>query len=532
MLEWLKKKFNKNEEDIEAKEKNAKEEAEVSDEAQDEPEAIEVDTKESEESLREEIETVEPETEADEEIEEETKKAPEDNLITEKYSFDNKEKTTEAVAEETFEIEEEPLGEEQIEVEEIDESRKEQNLVDEEVVETSESSQIHKVEEDVSSVSEDKEIIEPEDAFEVDTQEELSEDDEKDSEEGKDDFVDKDLEPKTDANTNEDDPEAESEIAESVEEEEKQEEEKVGWFGRLKKGLSKTRDDMNYKINDILGNYVKIDDDMIEDLEDLLISSDIGMETTMMLIDNLRDSIREKQIQDPKDVKPLLAEEIRKILEKNEEDHHLNLDSSPSIILIVGVNGVGKTTTIGKLAHRLKSEGKSVLIAAADTFRAAAIEQVETWGERSGVPVISHKEGADPAAVVFDAIQAQKARNIDVLICDTAGRLHNKKNLMNELEKIHRIIEKESPDAQKESLLVLDATTGQNAILQAKSFDEVTHLTGIVLTKLDGTAKGGVVLPLTQELDIPIKLIGVGEGMNDLQEFSGKDFADALVNIE
>lgn len=531
MLEWLKKKFNKNEEDIEAKEENAKEEAEVSDEAQDEPEAIEVDTKESEESLREGIETVEPETEADEEIEEETKKTSEENLITEKYSFDNKDKTTEAVAEETFEIEEVPLGEEQLEVEEIDESRKEQNLVDEEVVETSESSQIHKVEEDVSSVSEDKEIIEPEDAFEVDTQEELSEDDEKDSEEGKEDFVDKTLEPTADKNASEDDSEAKSEIAESVEEEEKQEE-KVGWFGRLKKGLSKTRDDMNYKINDILGNYVKIDDDMIEDLEDLLISSDIGMETTMMLIDNLRDSIREKQIQDPKDVKPLLAEEIRKILEKNEEDHHLNLDSSPSIILIVGVNGVGKTTTIGKLAHRLKSEGKSVLIAAADTFRAAAIEQVETWGERSGVPVISHKEGADPAAVVFDAIQAQKARNIDVLICDTAGRLHNKKNLMNELEKIHRIIEKESPDAQKESLLVLDATTGQNAILQAKSFDEVTHLTGIVLTKLDGTAKGGVVLPLTQELDIPIKLIGVGEGMNDLQEFSGKDFADALVNIE
>lgn len=532
MLEWLKKKFNKNEEDVETKEETAKEEAEVSGEAQDEPEAVEGDTKESNKYLTKETEIVDPETEVDEKIKEETKKAPEENLITEKYSFDNKEKTSETVAEETLEIEEEPLDEEQLKVEEVTESRQEQNLVDEEVFETTEDLQTHKVEEEAISVSENEEIIESQEAFEVDTSEELPEKDEKDSEEVKEDFVDKSLESKADENANEDDSAAESEIAESVEEEEKQEEEKVGWFGKLKAGLSKTRDDMNYKINDILGNYVKIDEDMIEDLEDLLISSDIGMETTMLLIDNLRDSIREQQIQDPKDVKPLLAEEIRKILEKNEEDHRLNLDISPSIILIVGVNGVGKTTTIGKLAHRLKGEGKSVLIAAADTFRAAAIEQVETWGERSGVPVISHKEGADPAAVVFDAIQAQKARNIDVLICDTAGRLHNKKNLMNELEKIHRIIEKESPDAQKESLLVLDATTGQNAILQAKSFDEVTHLTGIVLTKLDGTAKGGVVLPLTQELDIPIKLIGVGEGMNDLQEFSGKDFADALVNIE
>ena len=309
-------------------------------------------------------------------------------------------------------------------------------------------------------------------------------------------------------------------------------EEKVGWFQRLKQGLEKTRDDMNYKINDILGNYVQIDDDMMEDLEDLLISSDIGMETTMTLIDRLKDSIREKQIKDPKLVKGLLADEIKAILEADPSKNRLNVEPSPAIILVVGVNGVGKTTTIGKLAYRFKSEGKSVLIAAADTFRAAAIEQIETWGERSDTPVISHKEGADPAAVVYDAIQAQKSRNIDVLICDTAGRLHNKKNLMNELEKIHRIIEKEAPDAQKESLLVLDATTGQNAILQAKTFDEVTDLSGLILTKLDGTAKGGVVLPLVQELDIPIKLIGVGEGMLDLQDFSGKDFANALISAE
>lgn len=309
-------------------------------------------------------------------------------------------------------------------------------------------------------------------------------------------------------------------------------EEKVGWFQRLKQGLEKTRDDMNYKINDILGNYVQIDDDMMEDLEDLLISSDMGMETTMLLIDRLKETIREKQIKDPKLVKGLLAEEIRAILEDDPAKNRLNVEPSPAIILIVGVNGVGKTTTIGKLAYRFKTEGKSVLIAAADTFRAAAIEQIETWGERSDTPVISHKEGADPAAVVYDAIQAQKSRNIDVLICDTAGRLHNKKNLMNELEKIHRIIEKEAPEAQKEALLVLDATTGQNAILQAKTFNEVTDLSGLILTKLDGTAKGGVVLPLVQELDIPIKLIGVGEGMTDLQDFSGKDFANALIDAE
>ena len=520
MLEWLKKKFNKNEEDteqeIEAREETSKEESEATGGVQEAAE-VKKDSEEVAESFADEIETVDSETEADEEIEEEeTQESSEENLITEKYSFNTREmpsESTEAVK---------SKGDE-----EVNEAGEEKNLIDEEPSETEEDTET--AEEEIS-VSGSDEMIQPEDAFEVENEYELSEEI-KDSEEVKESFVEENHVSDPDEIMSEDDSESESEIAESTAEEEK-EEEKIGWFGRLKAGLSKTRDDMNYKINDILGNYVKIDEDMIEDLEDLLISSDIGMETTMMLIDNLRDSIREKQIQDPKEVKPLLAEEIRNILEKNEEDHHLNIDSSPSIVLIVGVNGVGKTTTIGKLAHRLKNGGKSVLIAAADTFRAAAIEQVETWGERSGVPVISHKEGADPAAVVFDAIQAQKARNIDVLICDTAGRLHNKKNLMNELEKIHRIIEKESPDAQKESLLVLDATTGQNAILQAKSFDEVTHLTGIVLTKLDGTAKGGVVLPLTQELEIPIKLIGVGEGMNDLQEFSGKEFADALVNIE
>lgn len=487
MLEWLKKKFNPNEE-TEDKEEPLTEELENTEETE-ELESVEEDFQ---------VEFIEDKELTDGEIEggektlpdnEAVTEAPKDEVVTKKYSFDRRESTDEP--KEGQPIQETEEVSEESHLQEDDEATDEDQAVFEEIeeVENIEDDDVDEIDEEKEEESFDKS-----DLMEIDTTE---------AEEAPQDY--------------------------EVQEDEV-EEEKIGWFGRLKAGLSKTRDDMNYKINDILGNYVKIDEDMIEDLEDLLISSDIGMETTMTLIDNLRDSIREKQIQDPKEVKPVLAEEIRKILEKNGDVSRLNLEPSPAVILIVGVNGVGKTTTIGKLAHKLKSEGKSVLIAAADTFRAAAIEQVETWGERSGVTVISHKEGADPAAVVFDAIQAQKARNIDVLICDTAGRLHNKKNLMNELEKIHRIIEKESPNAQKESLLVLDATTGQNAILQAKSFDEVTHLTGIILTKLDGTAKGGVVLPLIQELDIPIKLIGVGEGMNDLQEFSGEEFADALVN--
>lgn len=488
MLEWLKKKFNPNEE-TEDKEESLTEELENTEETE-ELESVEEDFQ---------VEFIEDKELTDEEIEggektlpdnEAVTEAPKDEVVTEKYSFDRREPTDEP--KEGQPIQETEVVSEKSHLQEDDDATDEDQTVFEEIEE------VENIEDDDVDEIDDVEV---EESFD---EPDFTETDEIESEEASQDEVEED--------------------------EDEVEEEKIGWFGRLKAGLSKTRDDMNYKINDILGNYVKIDEDMIEDLEDLLISSDIGMETTMTLIDNLRDSIREKQIQDPKEVKPVLAEEIRKILEKNGDVSRLNLEPSPAVILIVGVNGVGKTTTIGKLAHKLKSEGKSVLIAAADTFRAAAIEQVETWGERSGVTVISHKEGADPAAVVFDAIQAQKARNIDVLICDTAGRLHNKKNLMNELEKIHRIIEKESPNAQKESLLVLDATTGQNAILQAKSFDEVTHLTGIVLTKLDGTAKGGVVLPLIQELDIPIKLIGVGEGMNDLQEFSGEEFADALVN--
>ena len=493
MLEWLKRKIGKEDENADVKEDAKVEE-------------------QSEELIEEGTVEAEPAAVVQEDVTEDIAKEAEANPVRYKaYDFSQPKKDT---VEEVKPEEEsrEPLEEPAIEEEKAPESREPL----EEPVE--EGEEIAEEEEEASdSAIEDAEVEAP-------TTDSLSED----------------VEPsETNEALQEDNVETEA-VAEEVEGDELSEEapapeegeEKVGWFQRLKQGLEKTRDDMNYKINDILGNYVQIDDDMMEDLEDLLISSDIGMETTMTLIDRLKDSIREKQIKDPKLVKGLLADEIKAILEADPSKNRLNVEPSPAIILIVGVNGVGKTTTIGKLAYRFKSEGKSVLIAAADTFRAAAIEQIETWGERSDTPVISHKEGADPAAVVYDAIQAQKSRNIDVLICDTAGRLHNKKNLMNELEKIHRIIEKEAPEAQKEALLVLDATTGQNAILQAKTFNEVTDLSGLILTKLDGTAKGGVVLPLVRELDIPIKLIGVGEGMTDLQDFSGKDFANALINAE
>lgn len=301
---------------------------------------------------------------------------------------------------------------------------------------------------------------------------------------------------------------------------------KVNFFKKLMSGLDKTRKEVGIKINTVMGNYVKIDDDMLEDLEDILISADVGMDTTMKLIDNLRETIIKEKINDPSKVKDILKSETKKLM--NEELNKGISDVSPSIILVVGVNGVGKTTTIGKLAKRYKDEGKSVLIAAADTFRAAAIDQLKEWGSRVNVDVISHSEGQDPAAVVFDAITAAKSRNADILIVDTAGRLHNKANLMKELEKINRIIDKKYPEAYRETLLVLDATTGQNAMNQAKTFKEAVNITGIALTKLDGTAKGGVVIALQSELQIPIKLVGVGEGIYDLQDFNLDNFLQGI----
>lgn len=302
-------------------------------------------------------------------------------------------------------------------------------------------------------------------------------------------------------------------------------EEKKSIFKKMKEGLSKTRKGITGRIDELLRYYREIDDDFFDDLEETLIISDIGYETSNKIIEDLRRRVKDEKIGNVDQIKAILKENISQILEKDSKGLDL---PSPTVILVVGVNGVGKTTTIGKLANILRSNGKKVLLAAADTFRAAAAEQLEIWANRAGVDIVRHNEGADPAAVVYDAIQAAKSRDRDVLICDTAGRLHNKKNLMNELEKIKRVIDREMPEAHREVLLILDATTGQNAISQASMFKDTVGITGIVLTKLDGTAKGGVVIAIKSQLDIPIYYIGVGEQMDDLQPFDPQAFAEGL----
>lgn len=302
--------------------------------------------------------------------------------------------------------------------------------------------------------------------------------------------------------------------------------EKMGIFARLLAGLSKTKDNITGRIDSLLKSYTKIDEDLLEELEEILITADVGVTTTMEIIDRLRDMIKERGVKDPLEVRDLLKEIVAYILK--EGNSGLDLDPGPAVIVMVGVNGVGKTTTIGKLAQRYKKDGKKVMLAAADTFRAAASEQLDIWAKRVDVDIIKHHEGADPGAVVFDAIKASQARKVDLLICDTAGRLHNKANLMNELGKIFKIIDREYSEAKKEVLLVVDATTGQNAVSQAKTFKEVANITGIVLTKLDGTAKGGVVLAVKSEVDVPVKLIGVGERAEDLQSFDADSFTDAI----
>lgn len=298
------------------------------------------------------------------------------------------------------------------------------------------------------------------------------------------------------------------------------------FFEKLKNGLSKTKDGLTNKISEMLNLYLTIDDDLYEELEEILISCDIGVETTLAIIENVKSKVRENKIKEPSKLNDCLKEVIMEML--GEEKGSIEPESTPEVLLIVGVNGVGKTTSIGKMSAKLKNSGKKVLIAAADTFRAAAIDQLEVWSNRAGVELVKHQEGSDPAAVVYDAIQAAKARKTDVLLCDTAGRLHNKKNLMDELGKINRIIEREFSEAAKHTYLVLDATTGQNAVLQAKQFKEVCSIDGIILTKLDGTAKGGIIISIKHMLDIPVKLIGVGEGIDDLQEFDPEEFVNAL----
>ncbi len=315
----------------------------------------------------------------------------------------------------------------------------------------------------------------------------------------------------------------------AVEEQPTEEEKPKGFFAKIKAGLSKTRNNIISSVENVLSAFTKIDEDLYEELEEALIMADIGVETSLYIIEKLREKVKDEKIHDPAEVKGAIIRVITEILEKDDEPFEL---PHPSVVLVIGVNGVGKTTTIGKLTHNYMENGKTVLLAAADTFRAAAIDQLQVWADRNNAQLIKHQENSDPGAVVYDAVQAAKARNTDVLICDTAGRLHNKKNLMEELRKISKIVNKEYPDAKVETLLVLDATTGQNALQQAKLFKEVADITGLVLTKLDGTAKGGIVLAIKHEMNIPVRYIGVGEQMDDLQEFNSKDFAKALFDEE
>ncbi len=299
----------------------------------------------------------------------------------------------------------------------------------------------------------------------------------------------------------------------------------MGLFSKIKEGLRKTKETMVKKMQKVVNSFTKIDEDLFEQLEETMIMSDMGVETSVHICEELRKRIKERGITDPALIMELIQEIIAEMMG---DDTGIDFSQTLTVIMVIGVNGAGKTTTIGKMCHTYKNEGKKVLVAAADTFRAAAIDQLEVWTQRAGVDIVKHAEGSDPASVVFDAIAAAKARNCDVLICDTAGRLHNKKNLMEELAKMNRIIEREAPESSKEILLVLDATTGQNAVNQAKLFSEVAPITGIVLTKLDGTAKGGIVISIKNELGIPVKLIGVGEKIDDLQPFNSHDFVKAL----
>ncbi|NLJ40969.1 MAG: signal recognition particle-docking protein FtsY [Clostridiales bacterium] len=299
---------------------------------------------------------------------------------------------------------------------------------------------------------------------------------------------------------------------------------KKGFFSRLKKGLGKARQGFTHRVDELIRYYRDIDDEFFDELEEILIIADVGVNTSIEIVDELRNQVKEKKIGHADEIKNLLKKKIVSVLANKDSFETI----APTVFLVVGVNGVGKTTTIGKLSNLYRKQGNTILIAAGDTFRAAASEQLQIWGDRAGVDVISQTEGSDPAAVIFDAIQAAKSRNIDILMCDTAGRLHSKKNLMNELEKMNRVIDREYPEAQKEVLLVLDATTGQNAVSQAKLFKETVGVTGIILTKLDGTAKGGIIIAIKSELDLPIRFIGVGEQAEDLQPFTPEDFTEAL----
>lgn len=481
----------------------------------------EVEVNVTEESNTEEASTVE-----ENKMEEETVEAvvsTDDEVEVVEESVDESESVAEEISEIEYVIENEETT-----IEDAVEEDKEEQAVVEEVKETENA--VEEVEQEEESTTEPttEEVIQVE---EVVTEEDTTtvEEVEKTSDES-DVAVEKveETSEETVESVEADETEEVEEVAE-VEEQPVEEEKPKGFFAKIKAGLSKTRNNIISSVENVLSAFTKIDEDLYEELEEALIMADIGVETSLYIIEKLREKVKDEKIHDPAEVKGAIIRVITEILEKDDEPFEL---PHPSVVLVIGVNGVGKTTTIGKLTHNYMEKGKTVLLAAADTFRAAAIDQLQVWADRNNAQLIKHQENSDPGAVVYDAVQAAKARNTDILICDTAGRLHNKKNLMEELRKISRIVNKEYPDAKVETLLVLDATTGQNALQQAKLFKEVADITGLVLTKLDGTAKGGIVLAIKHEMNIPVRYIGVGEQMDDLQEFNSKDFAKALFDEE
>ena len=462
-------------------------------EAESEAEEVEPETVKVEPEAVAEPETVEPEPEAvaeSETVESELEEVAEPETV---------ETEPEAVAEpETVETEPEEIAEPET-VESEPEEIAEPETVEPEPEEVAESE---------TEESESEEVAEPE-TEEVEPEEVA--------------------EPETEESESEELDETEAEASEPEGPQEPEKKKKKGFFEKIRDGLRKTKDSVIAKMQLVLNAFTKIDEDLFDQLEETMIMGDMGAETSIEICYQLRKRVKERGITDPKQIMGLIQEIIGEMLG---EDQTLQLQTKPSVIMVIGVNGAGKTTTIGKLCHQLKEDGKKVIVAAADTFRAAAIDQLEVWTDRAGVELVKHAEGSDPAAVVYDAIEAAKARNCDVLICDTAGRLHNKKNLMQELAKINRIIENKAAGCDKEILLVLDATTGQNAVNQARLFKEVADITGIVLTKLDGTAKGGIIVSIKNELEIPVKLIGVGEKIDDLQPFHARDFVNALFETE
>ncbi len=498
-----------------------------------EPEEVaEPETVESELEEVAEPETVEPEPEEvaePETVETEPEEVAEPETVEPEPEEVAEPETEEVEPEEVAEPEtEESESEEVTELETVETEPKE--VAEPETVETEpeEIAEPETVETEPEEVTEPETVeTEPEEVAEPETEESESEEvTEPETEEVEPEEV---AEPETEESESEEVAEPETEESEPEEPQEPEKKKKKGFFEKIRDGLRKTKDSVIAKMQLVLNAFTKIDEDLFDQLEETMIMGDMGAETSIEICDQLRKRVKERGITDPKQIMGLIQEIIGEMLG---EDQTLQLQTKPSVIMVIGVNGAGKTTTIGKLCHQLKEDGKKVIVAAADTFRAAAIDQLEVWTDRAGVELVKHAEGSDPAAVVYDAIEAAKARNCDVLICDTAGRLHNKKNLMQELAKINRIIENKAAGCDKEILLVLDATTGQNAVNQARLFKEVADITGIVLTKLDGTAKGGIIVSIKNELEIPVKLIGVGEKIDDLQSFHARDFVNALFETE